>query len=386
MGRRVHPASARLATPVAPATPTSPLITLILATVVLSALLMGLAMLAVRARGWGRRMTAIVRPAWAPRIVSGALLLAVAAVVSGGPPSAVPGGSASIAQSPASRSGVTTLDSGSSVSGVGLGLFSSSPLTRGAVPQIWRDLLAIETVIENGSAPNAVPLTLLGVQESAERNAALIAEEALYKGAIRDPATTTTTTLVDAAASTRDAEVITVVSTDLNIVRTAAAMATQARVGSLSPAQVAAISARKPLITPMDGSITQPFGPSDLGIEPSRLFGGVWYPHFHSGLDIAAAEGAPVHAAADGVVRAAGVSTDAGGSPIGYGQYVVIEHGDGFSTLYGHLLDLNGHSGDTVIQGQVIGHEGSTGNSTGPHLHFEVRVDGEPVNPLPYIT
>ncbi len=68
-----------------------------------------------------------------------------------------------------------------------------------------------------------------------------------------------------------------------------------------------------------------------------------------------------------------------------YGLYVVLRHGDGFTTRYGHLSAFTVAAGDTVAAGQVIGLSGNTGYSTGPHLHFEIRVDGVPVDPLPYL-
>ena len=121
--------------------------------------------------------------------------------------------------------------------------------------------------------------------------------------------------------------------------------------------------------------ITQPFGPTDLAIEPA--FDG--YPHFHTGIDLAGPFDTPIWAAADGVVAAVGSGTT------GYGNYVVIAHAGGISTLYGHLDRTLVPVGTHVTQGQPIGLEGSTGNSTGPHLHFEVRVNGQPVDPMPYL-
>jgi murein DD-endopeptidase MepM/ murein hydrolase activator NlpD len=121
--------------------------------------------------------------------------------------------------------------------------------------------------------------------------------------------------------------------------------------------------------------ITQPFGPSTVLLEPA--FGP--YRHFHTGVDIAAPLGTPVMAAADGLVVAVGHTT------IGYGNYVVIAHGGGIATLYGHLLQTNASVGDRVVRGQVIGLEGSTGLSTGPHVHFELRVNDQVVDPMPYL-
>ncbi len=123
------------------------------------------------------------------------------------------------------------------------------------------------------------------------------------------------------------------------------------------------------------GRVTQPFGPSDLLLEPPLGK----YAHFHTGIDIAAAFGTTVTAAAPGVVVAVGHTN------IGYGNYVVIGHGGGIMTLYGHLLETDVTVGATVARGQRIGLEGSTGWSTGPHVHFELRVNDSVVDPMPYL-
>jgi len=98
----------------------------------------------------------------------------------------------------------------------------------------------------------------------------------------------------------------------------------------------------------------------------------------HNGVDLAAARGTPVYATADGMV---GVAKYFGS----YGNYVQIEHGGELETRYGHLSSYIVAAGDMVTKGELIGYVGSTGRSTGPHLHYEVRVDGEPVNPIPYM-
>jgi murein DD-endopeptidase MepM/ murein hydrolase activator NlpD len=123
------------------------------------------------------------------------------------------------------------------------------------------------------------------------------------------------------------------------------------------------------------GRVTQPFGPSDLLLEPPLGK----YAHFHTGVDIAAPFGTTVTAAAPGVVVAVGHTN------IGYGNYVVISHGGGIMTLYGHLLETDVAVGTTVARGQRVGLEGSTGWSTGPHLHFELRVNDSVVDPMPYL-
>jgi len=127
---------------------------------------------------------------------------------------------------------------------------------------------------------------------------------------------------------------------------------------------------------PMAGAkVTQRFGPTDFFMEPPLGP----YPHFHAGVDMAAPFGTTVMSAADGVVVAVGHTR------VGYGNYVVVAHGGGIMTLYGHLLETNVEVGNKVLRGQRVGLEGSTGWSTGAHVHFELRVNDAVVDPLPYL-
>ncbi len=129
-------------------------------------------------------------------------------------------------------------------------------------------------------------------------------------------------------------------------------------------------------IWPEPGSqLVQAYGPTTLPFEPPYQ----GFAHFHTGIDTVLPLGAPVLAADDGIVVLVG------GGEYGYGNYAVIEHQGGLTTLYGHLSRSLVKAGDQVTQGQPVGLEGSTGNSTGPHLHFELRIDGKPVDPLPYL-
>ena len=121
--------------------------------------------------------------------------------------------------------------------------------------------------------------------------------------------------------------------------------------------------------------ISQGFGPSTFWFEPA--YG--QYPHFHTGIDMVEPFGSPVYAADDGVIALVGSSSS------GYGNYVVIAHSGGWDTLYGHLSTALVKVGQAVTQGQTIGLEGSSGNSTGPHLHFELRINQKPVDPTPYL-
>jgi hypothetical protein len=100
-------------------------------------------------------------------------------------------------------------------------------------------------------------------------------------------------------------------------------------------------------------------------------------PRFHSGMDFTANTGTEVYATGDGTVVKAGWET-------GYGNCVLIDHGFGYQTLYGHLRKILTRKGKKVLRGELIGEVGSTGKSTGPHLHYEVHVKGQPVNPINY--
>jgi murein DD-endopeptidase MepM/ murein hydrolase activator NlpD len=121
--------------------------------------------------------------------------------------------------------------------------------------------------------------------------------------------------------------------------------------------------------------VSQGFGPSSYPFEPP--YGA--YPHFHTGIDMVEPFGSPIYAADDGIVALVGTTST------GYGTYVVIAHSGGLDTLYGHLSAALVKVGQLVNQGQPIGLEGSTGNSTGPHLHFELRINQKPVDPAPYL-
>lgn len=126
-----------------------------------------------------------------------------------------------------------------------------------------------------------------------------------------------------------------------------------------------------PSVWPVEGKLESGFG------GRRNPFGGNSY-EFHSGQDIDAPWGAPVIAGADGNVTFVGWQN-------GYGQLVVIDHGGGLTTRYGHLSHIDVSQGQTVTRGQFIARVGSTGRSTGPHLHYEVRINDEPVNPLQYL-
>ncbi len=128
--------------------------------------------------------------------------------------------------------------------------------------------------------------------------------------------------------------------------------------------------ASTPSVWPVRGWVTSPFG------NRTSPFSGIL--KFHEGMDIAAQTGTPVMAPADGVVVKSGFGT-------GYGNMVEISHGYGLRTIYAHNSRLNVKAGQRVKRGEVISYVGDTGSSTGPHLHYEVKVNGLSVNPVKYL-
>ncbi len=145
-----------------------------------------------------------------------------------------------------------------------------------------------------------------------------------------------------------------------------------AQANTASSGTVTGMSSRKinlgmTLIRPVSGIITSRFGSR----ESIRTSG-------HRGLDVAAPMGTPIKAAAGGTVSSAGYAGT-------YGKMILISHGNGVQTLYGHCSQLLVSAGQKIAQGQVIGKVGSTGRSTGPHVHFEVRVNGVLQNPQNYV-
>ena len=126
-----------------------------------------------------------------------------------------------------------------------------------------------------------------------------------------------------------------------------------------------------PTVWPVEGTLEGGFG------GRRNPFGGPGY-EFHTGQDIEAPWGAPVVAGASGSVSFVGWQN-------GYGQLVIVDHGGGLTTRYGHLSHIDVELGQTVSRAQLLGKVGSTGRSTGPHLHYEVRINDQPVNPLQYL-
>ena len=141
------------------------------------------------------------------------------------------------------------------------------------------------------------------------------------------------------------------------------------KTGVVAPTQIATVSV--PSRMPLDNATLT----SDYGMRIHPVLGGR---RNHKGIDLAQPSGTPVYATADGVVGKAEWFSS-------YGNYIQIEHGAEMQTRYAHLSGYAVAAGEQVRKGQLIGYVGSTGRSTGPHLHYEVRVAGEAVDPTPYM-
>lgn len=148
----------------------------------------------------------------------------------------------------------------------------------------------------------------------------------------------------------------------------------QAMISNMRPSTGTPVNVTTGFIKPIAGPITSPFGYRIHPIFKSKIF--------HSGIDIGGPNGGAIRASNNGRVIFAGWYG-------GYGQVVILDHGvvrgQPITTLYAHMSSISVHKGQTVTRGQQLGREGSTGYSTGPHCHFEVRVNGQPRNPLNYI-
>ncbi|HEU0310362.1 MAG TPA: M23 family metallopeptidase [Sphingomicrobium sp.] len=130
------------------------------------------------------------------------------------------------------------------------------------------------------------------------------------------------------------------------------------------------------IAVPSDKPVKSAEFTSGYGIRSDPFRGGAAR---HQGIDLAAPVGTPIYATADGIV------SDAGYNSGGYGNLIKLDHGRGIETRYGHLSRVLVRPGQHVARGQMIGHMGSTGRSTGSHLHYEVRIDGRAVNPIPFM-
>lgn len=176
-------------------------------------------------------------------------------------------------------------------------------------------------------------------------------------------------TAADVTAPIKDAQAESLTSGDPRFRQLFASWTALDRTGPGTPVEQPTVAV--PSRMPLAGSrLTSGYGMRDHPILRKRAS--------HTGVDLAAPTGTPVYATADGVVGRADWFSS-------YGLYISLDHGAELETRYAHLSRLAVAAGDSVKKGDIIGYVGSTGRSTGPHLHYEVRVDGVAVNPIPYM-
>ena len=130
------------------------------------------------------------------------------------------------------------------------------------------------------------------------------------------------------------------------------------------------------IAVPSDKPVKTAAFTSGYGVRSDPFRGGA---AMHAGIDLAGPNGTPIYATADGTIRRSGWNSG------GYGNLIEVDHGRGIETRYGHLSRILVRAGQPVKRGQLIGYMGSTGRSTGSHLHYEVRIEGKPVNPIPFM-
>lgn len=254
-------------------------------------------------------------------------------------------------------------------------------LSAGAPPASVSDVAPVRNAVppSNADQLRSALQDAAGAQNAYQQ--ALQNEYEYFVGVVQDPARRTA--LLEALQTQSTAGNLSAAEYDLQVVATQVA---QEQAIAQSEQQAVGSGSGEFLTPPETGAIAQPFGPTNFTLEPPLEYRGVFYPHFHTGIDIVSALDTPIGAAAPGVVILTGQSKDGNGNYVGYGQYVVIQHADGYRTLYAHLDKILVKAGQVVGAGQTIGLEGSTGWSTGPHLHFEVRLGNELLDPLPFLT
>jgi murein DD-endopeptidase MepM/ murein hydrolase activator NlpD len=222
-----------------------------------------------------------------------------------------------------------------------------------------RDLRRAESAARadrDGLQGQAVQLAAARQQQETLRQAAVAAgqQQAVLLAAIQAQKTTVEAQIAGLAAQSAN------ITTELHALQ-----------AGESVSQATMASAKGMFGIPIPGApITSGFGPR---VDP--VYGDV---RVHTGIDFGAPTGTPIDASASGTVVVAGVIN-------GYGNCTIIDDGSGFATLYGHQSVLLVQTGQQIVQGQIIGLVGSTGFSTGPHLHFEIRVNGTPVDPMPFL-
>lgn len=253
-------------------------------------------------------------------------------------------------------------------------------LSSGSFNQFWQRMIAVRRVAQAEDAVVAqVRSEAAAIQADADRLAAAAAEQRTVLVAMQAEAAQLEQ--ARAARARAEAELEAVVAEDQRQLALAEQSAREldAQIAALQAAQAAAAAhggGNGHFVWPEMGPITQGFGCTPWAFEPYDP--NCPSKHFHSGIDIGAPWGNPVIAGDSGIAYTYV-------SSYGYGNHVIIVHGNGWVSVYGHLSGFAVGYGQTVSRGQLIGYEGSTGNSSGPHLHFEVRLNDIPQDPLQYL-
>ncbi len=222
-----------------------------------------------------------------------------------------------------------------------------------------------KTAVVRTGVANEARVISARVQQEAILRGELLTNQHRLSGARAGKSHALAATKAQEAAAIEESQALAAASADLAArIRAADAAARASSDGSTDAGPLAPSSPPASLIWPVSGPITSPFG--------------MRWGSLHPGIDIGVPTGTPIKAAAAGKVLYCGWMS-------GYGNLVMIDHGGGIATLYGHQSRIASTCGEDVAQGQVIGYVGCTGFCTGPHLHFEVRVNGNPVDPLGYL-
>jgi len=226
--------------------------------------------------------------------------------------------------------------------------------------------LASEVSALYGLTVNKLTTTTKGLQKHAPKSAGVQATAQLVSGS------TATFTEENYYKSVEDFYALRSTALNGSASRVISGTFSTSPLHGLDPLSDLSLVSNGPSLWPVMGPITSPFGQREDPIL------GAGEGEFHKGVDISAPQGTPIHAAADGVVETAAFGN-------GYGREVMIDHGNGIKTLYGHMSGFAVVAGQQVTRGQVIGFVGSSGRTTGYHCHYEVRIRNTPVNPHKYL-
>lgn len=256
----------------------------------------------------------------------------------------------------------------------------SELLAAGSFNEFWQKLINVRRVAQAQDAVVArVQRDQAAIQADVDRLSTERRDQAQVLSALQSEAAGLASARAERARA--EAQLEAVIADDQRQLALAeqSAREVEAQIAALRAAQAAAAArggGNGHFVWPEVGPITQGFGCTSYPFEPYDP--SCPSKHFHSGIDIAAPWGTSVVAGDSGIAYTYV-------SSYGYGNHIIVVHGNGWVSIYGHLSGFAVGSGQPVARGQVIGYEGSTGNSSGPHLHFEIRLNDVPQDPLQYL-